>query len=61
MRKMARCKAPGSDGVQGFWFIKLIKPHGRITVTHLKTLEKCTAPEWQTYLQSTTELLHTYH
>ncbi|MEM7264391.1 MAG: reverse transcriptase domain-containing protein [Pseudomonadota bacterium] len=47
-RKFANWKAPGPDGVQGFWFKKLPAMHGKIA-THLQQcLDTGNVPEWMT-------------
>ena len=48
IRKMTNWKAPGPDGVRGFWFKKLLSLHGPLT----HALQECVAngvvPEWLT-------------
>ena len=47
-RKISNWKAPGKDGVQGFWLKKLTNIHKRIAQQFNLVLEG-TVPEWMTY------------
>ena len=49
-RKMPNWKAPGHDGVQGFWITRLNKIHGRIAAQLNEILEGTKEiPAWMTY------------
>ena len=49
-RKMPNWKAPGHDGVQGFWIKRLDKIYGRIAAQLNKILEGTKEiPAWMTY------------
>ena len=48
-RKLPNWKAPGMDGVQGFWLKKLRGLHGRIAEQLNNILNKEDLPEWLTY------------
>ena len=49
-KKMPNWKAPGNDGVQGFWIKKLDKLHGRIAIQLNELLEGTKeVPAWMTY------------
>ena len=48
--KNPNCKAPGRDGVQGFWLKKSVSLHSRI-IDQLNDIANGVAslPEWMTY------------
>ena len=48
IRKMTNWKAPGPDGVNGFWFKKLTNLHQRIGELLQECLTKGIVPEWLT-------------
>ena len=48
IRRMTNWKAPGPDGVQGFWFKKFTKVHGAIVESLQDCLSKGEVPEWMT-------------
>ena len=43
---MTSWKAPGPDGVSGFWYKKLSKLHGKIAIKLQKILESGRVPTW---------------
>jgi len=45
-RKMASWKAPGPDGVQGFWFKRLGSLHKRISKHLQNCLIESKVPDW---------------
>ena len=48
IRRMTNWKAPGPDGVQGFWFKKFTSVHAAITVGLQDCLARGEVPEWMT-------------
>ena len=46
IRKMANWKAPGPDGVRGFWFKKFPSLHSTLTAALQKCLESGHVPDW---------------
>ena len=46
IRKMANWKAPGPDGIQGFWFKKLLSVHCYLVEALGKCLSSGEVPEW---------------
>ena len=46
IRKMANWKAPGPDGVRGFWFKKFDSLHPALTISLQRCLESGEVPEW---------------
>ena len=48
IRRMTNWKAPGPEGVQGYWFKKFTHLHGRITKHLQECLEVGRVPEWMT-------------
>ena len=49
-RKMSNWKAPGKDGVQGYWIKNLSNLHGRIAIQMNKILMgEDSPPAWMTY------------
>lgn len=46
IRKMANWKAPGPDGVRGFWFKRFVSLHGGIAMCLQECLEKGEVPPW---------------
>ena len=45
---MSNWKAPGPDGVQGFWFKKLTNLHHRVTKHSQACLNTVIEPQWVT-------------
>ncbi len=48
IRRMANWKAPGPDGVRGFWFKKLTSLHVHLTEALKQCVERGEVPEWMT-------------
>ena len=48
LRKVANWKAPGPDGIHGYWFKKFTTLHGRLTHLLQNCLNEGKAPEWMT-------------
>ena len=48
IRKMTNWKAPGPDGVQGFWFKKFTSVHASITERLQECLVNGEVPKWMT-------------
>lgn len=46
VRRMANWKAPGPDGVRGFWFKKLTSLHGVLTDALKECLQRGEVPDW---------------
>ena len=46
IRKMANWKAPGPDGVRGFWFKRFPSLHASLTVALGLCLDSGEVPDW---------------
>ena len=48
MRKMSKWKAPGPDGIVGFWFTRMTNLYDRIAIHLQECIEMGNVPEWMT-------------
>ena len=48
IRKMAKWKAPGPDGIVGFWFTRMTNLHDRLAIHLQECIEQGKVPEWMT-------------
>ena len=48
VRRMTNWKAPGPDGIQGFWFKKFSSLHGRMATGLQECLDQGRVPKWMT-------------
>ena len=46
LRKVSNRKAPGMEGVQGFWLKKVTILHGRMSVQLQELIETGAIPQW---------------
>ena len=47
-KRISNWKAPGHDGIHGFWFKKLTSIHGRLALEMNRCLQDAHVPEWMT-------------
>ena len=48
LKRISNWKAPGHDGIHGFWFKKFTSLHGRLGLEMNKCLQDAQVPEWMT-------------
>ena len=48
LKGISNWKAPGHDGIHGFWFKKFISIHGRLALEMNRCLQGTQVPEWMT-------------
>ena len=48
LKKISNWKAPGHDGIHGFWFKKFTSIHGRLALEMNRCLQDAHVPEWMT-------------
>ena len=48
LKRISNWKAPGHDGIHGFWFKKFTSIHGRLTKEMNRCLKGAQVPEWMT-------------
>ena len=53
LKRISNWKAPGYDGIHGFWFKKFTSIHGRLALYTNRCLEDAHVPEWMTKGKST--------
>ena len=48
LKRILNWKAPGHDGIHGFWFKKFTSIHGRLALEMNRCLQYAQVPEWMT-------------
>ena len=48
LKRISNWKAPGHDGIHGFWFKKFTSIHGRLALKMNRCLQGAQIPEWMT-------------
>ena len=48
LKRISNLKAPGHDGIHGFWFKKFTSIHGRLALEMNRCLQDVHVPEWMT-------------
>ena len=48
IKRISNWKAPGHDGIHGFWFKKFTSIHGRLALEMNRCLQGAQVPEWMT-------------
>ena len=48
LKKIPNWKAPGPDGIYGFWFKKFISIHDRVALERNRCLQGTQVPDWMT-------------
>ena len=53
LKRISNWKAPGHDGIYGFWFKKFTSIHGRLPLEMNRCLQDAHVPEWMTKRKTT--------
>ena len=53
LKRISNWKAPGHDGIHGFWFKKFTSIHGRLALEMNGCLQAAQVPEWMTKRKTT--------